>query len=275
MASHNTRVSVPSNVLTSNLVISNGNLKTQEHLHKIRDWTKEKKMKLNVEKTKNIIFNFSKDSQFTTDIELDGKAIETVKETKLLGTVITDRLDWTENTDKIVKEANKRMVFLHKSSKFTCNKSDLKKIYILQIRSKLEQSAVVWHSSLTQKCKNKLERVQKSALRLILGDQFFSYKNALKVLNLQTLDERRESLCLGFAKKCLQENKFKSMFPKKPQIHNMKRRTNEKFIVKRSFTERHRKSAIPSMQRLLNKVELKRQKVCNQIDSFEPVNLYH
>ena len=91
-----------------------------------------------MDKTKNIIFNFSKNSQFTTDIELDGKVIETVKETKLLGTIITVKLDWNRNTEKIVKEANKRMVFLHKSAKFTCNKSDLKKIYILQIRSKLE-----------------------------------------------------------------------------------------------------------------------------------------
>ena len=181
MASYNTRVNVQSNVLTSNLVISNDNLKTQEHLYKIRDWTKEKKMKLNVKK---MIFIFSKNHQFTTDLELDGEAIETVKETKLLGTVITEKLDWTKNTEKIVKEANKRMVFLHKTSKFTCNKSDLKKIYILQIRSKLEQSAVVWHSSLTQKCKNRLERVQKSALRLILGDQYSSYKNVLEVLNL-------------------------------------------------------------------------------------------
>ena len=66
-------------------------------------------MKLNIEKTKNIIFNFSKDNQFTTEIELDGKVIETVKETKLLGTVITDKLDWNRNTDKIVNESNRRM----------------------------------------------------------------------------------------------------------------------------------------------------------------------
>ena len=30
-----------------------------------------------------------------SDFKLDGEAIETVKETKLLGTVITDKLDWT------------------------------------------------------------------------------------------------------------------------------------------------------------------------------------
>ena len=90
MASHNIKARVPSNISTSNLVISNDNLRTQEHLHRISEWTKDKKMKLDVEKTKNIIFNFSKDNQFTTEIELDGKVIETVKETKLLGTLLTD-----------------------------------------------------------------------------------------------------------------------------------------------------------------------------------------
>ena len=272
LASHNVKATVPSNILTSNLVISNDNLKTQEHLHRISEWTKEKKMKLNVEKTKNVIFNFSKENQFTTEIELDGKIIETVKETKLLGTLITDKLDWNRNTEKIVKESNKRMVFLHKSSKFTSNKSDLKKIYIQQIRSKLEQSAVVWHSSLTQRCKQKLERVQKSALRIILGDQYLNYKNALNVLNLQSLEERRESLCLRFAKKCLQVEKFRSMFPIKHQVHNMAKRDNEKYIVRRTLTERHKNSAIPHMQRLLNKVGTKKRTICRQIDQYVPVN---
>ena len=164
------------------------------------------------------------------------------------------------------------MIFLHKSSKFTKNKSDLKMIYIQQIRSKLEQSAVVWHSSLTQKCKDKLERVQKSAFRIILGDQYLNYKNAMKVLNLQSLEERRESLCLKFAKKCLIVKKYRSMFPKRHQVQHLKNRGNEKFVIRRTFTERHRKSAIPHMQRLLNRVETDKSRICKQIDQYVPVN---
>ena len=61
----------------------------------------------------------------------------------------------------VVKQSNKRMSFLHKASKFTNNSNDLKKIYILQVRSKLEQSAMLWHFGLTQKNRNQLERVQK------------------------------------------------------------------------------------------------------------------
>jgi len=163
---------------------------TQDHLNRINSWTDGKKMKLNTSKTKNIIFNFSKNSQFSTEVKLNGEVIETVEETKLLGTVITNDLKWERNTDKIIKEANKRMFFLHKLSKFTKNKEDLKKIYILQIRSKLEQSAVLWHSSITKKCEINLERVQKSAFKIILGDKYVDYDNSLKVLKLQSLGVR-------------------------------------------------------------------------------------
>ena len=61
------------------------------------------------------------------------------------------------------------------------------------------------------------------------------------------------------------------MFPKKHQVHNMEKRVNEKFVIRRTFTERHRKSAIPHMQRLLNKVETEQRKICKQIDNFIPV----
>ena len=164
------------------------------------------------------------------------------------------------------------MSFLHKSSKFTTNKQDLKKIYVLQVRSKLEQSAVVWHSSLSQKCRNKLERVQKSALRIIMGPKYLNYSDALTKLNLQTLNERRQLLCSKFAKKCLMVEKFKKMFPLNKSIHDMKKRGHEKFIVNKSLTERYRLSAIPYMQRLLNESDRKKQKTLRQIDNSMPVN---
>ena len=84
IASHNPKMRVPSNVMTSNIVIPAQNLKTQDHLEKISDWTRRKQMKLNIQKTKNIIFNYSKNFQFSTDLKLEGDIIETVSETKLL-----------------------------------------------------------------------------------------------------------------------------------------------------------------------------------------------
>ena len=93
--------------------------------------------------------------------------------------------------------ANKKMIFLHKASKkFTRNRNELKQIYMLQVNSKLEQSAVLWHFGLSGKNRNSLERVQKSALRVILGESYTSYNNALKELNIDSLQDRRETLLL-------------------------------------------------------------------------------
>ena len=50
------------------------------------------------------------------------------------------------------------------------------------IRPLLEYSDVIWHSSLTSNQTHPLERVQKRALRIILGTDYISYANALDVM---------------------------------------------------------------------------------------------
>ena len=74
------------------------------------------------------------------------------------------------------------MELLRKVASFGTSNDELKDIYILFIRSHLEQSAVVWHSSLTENNRNDLERVQKTALTSIWGDKYISYDQALQKL---------------------------------------------------------------------------------------------
>ena len=272
IASHNFKANIPNNILTSNLKIPSDNLKTQDYMDKIERWTEEKKMKVNEKKTKNLIFNFSKNYQFSTDVRLKGEHIETLDKMKLLGTTITSDLRWNENTSIIVKDSNKRMQFLHRAAKFTNNVWDLKKIYMLQVRSKLEQSAVVWHSSLTQKNSSDLERVQKSALKLILKEKYVDYKNALNVMKLDTLAVRREKLCLKFAKDCVRNEKLHDMFPKSRKSHLMDMRQNYKFVVKKARTERLQRSAVVNMQKLLNKDDLEKRDTLRQLNDIVPVN---
>ena len=280
MASHNVRSRVPSNIQVSNIFIPSEHLKTQDNMVRVDEWTEAKQMKLNVKKTKNMMFNFTKNYQFSTDINLKGEIIETVDQTKLLGTYITSDLKWNKNTDAIVKETNKRMRILHKAVKFTNNYKDLKQIYMLQIRSKLDQSAVVWHSSLSKRNRSDLERVQKSALKCILGDKYESYNNALQSLKIQSLEERREAMCLKFAKQCVKLDKMKKLFPRNVNAHKMNKRSTDIYQEERANTERLKKSAIPAMQRLLNREELRKRVIHKKIDNFVPVNfgscgLYH
>ena len=69
-------------------------------------------------------------------------------------------------------------------------------LYFLFVRSLLEQSATVWHSSLTQENIDDLERVQKSAVKIILGLKYDGCKKSLIKLDMESLQERREFLCL-------------------------------------------------------------------------------
>ena len=107
---------------------------------------------------------------------------------------------------------------------------ELVQIYILYIRSVRENCAVVWHSSITRGEELELERVQKTALRIILKENYLNYEEALTETNLKTLKERREHLCRNFAKKCIKTGYSSDLFPLNPSSLNS--RNHEKFLVK-------------------------------------------
>ena len=51
-----------------------------------------------------MIFNFTKDFQFSTRLLLDDNNIEELESTKLLGTIISHDLKWNLNTKNIIKK---------------------------------------------------------------------------------------------------------------------------------------------------------------------------
>ena len=209
-------------------------------------------MILNQKKTKVMIFNFTDNYKFTTRLTMNQENIEVVNKAKLLGVIISDDLKWDENTSYLVKKANARMELLRRVASFTTSIEDKKNIYVLYVRSILEQSSVVWSSSITQDNSDDLERVQKSAVRIILGKNFDKYEDALMRVDLETLKDRREVLSTNFAKKCLDNEKTKSMFQLREKTHRMNARNEEHFEVNFAHTERLKNSAIPYMQRILN-----------------------
>ena len=120
----------------------------------------------------------------------------------------------------------------------------------MYIRSVVEQYATVWHSSITNGEKNDLERTQKVALKILFGNTYTTYADALKWTGLDTLSARRSQLCLNFARKCPKKDKTKSMFPLNKTDVNTRNR--EHYKVTSAKTDRLARSAIPYMQRLLN-----------------------
>ena len=255
ITSFNLKNSVPSDVPLHNQFIPPENLKSQGWLDEINNWTENQQMMINENKTKTMFFNYTDKYKFTSRLKLNNENVEVIDSTRLLGTILTDDLKWDSNTSSIVKKANARMELLRRVASFGPPVDDLKNIYILFMRSMLEQSATVWHSSLTEENASDLERVQKSAVKVILDQKYNGYQNGLAQLGLENLRERRENICLEFARKCVKNKKLDHMFPKNVNTHSMETRNKETYMVQHANTERLQKSAIIHMQKLLNEYD--------------------
>ena len=240
---------VPSDITVGSFFLPSSKYKSQTILNNVAEWTEAKKMKLNEEKTKFMIFNFTSNYQFDTRLHLNNKIIEKVEHTKLLGTFISSDLTWRKNTQFIIQKAYKRLEIIRKLYEFNVPTQALVNIYTLYVRSVLEFNSCVWHFNITIEESSEIERVQKNSLKLILKDRFISYENALTVTNLQSLEARRTLLCKRFAIKCTKNPRTSNMFPLDNSRHS------NKYKVNFARHDRLLYSAIPQMQRMLNTIK--------------------
>ena len=166
------------------------------------------KMRINCTITKLMVFNPGRSWDFLPRFHFINDELDVVEEIKLLEVIIRSDLSWQQNTDYIVIKKNKNLWSLRRLKKLGARTTDLVDVYIKQVRSLLEFAAVVWHPSLRNKDRVRIERVQKSALCVILVDNYRSYRAALKEVNLESLFSRRNRLSKKFAKKSLKHSKF-------------------------------------------------------------------
>ena len=131
------------------------------------------------------------------------------------------------------------------------NNEDLLEIYRTQVIRVLELAVPAWQGYISHSDKANIERVQKSLCHIILGDEYFSYRNALGLLSLETLDNRRNKLCLKFAKKCEKHEKFKHWF--KLNNNNVNTRSEKlKYCQVQARLTRFEKSPISFITNMLN-----------------------
>ena len=131
----------------------------------------------------------------------------------------------------------------------------------------MELAVPAWAPGLTGKEVKQLERVQKSALAIILGDSYKSYKHALKKLDVESLESRREKICLTFGKRALKNEKFCKWFSyndvNKPKINTRHAESKPIYKLKpvTTKTKRYKRSPIPYITNLLNtEFDLKKRK---------------
>ncbi len=93
--------------------------------------------------------------------------VTTVESFRVLGSTISQDLKWDIHIDSIVKKAQQRLHFLRQKRKFNLPQELLKQFYSAIIESVLCTSITVWFSSATKSDLRRLQRVVRTAERII------------------------------------------------------------------------------------------------------------
>ena len=141
------------------------------------------------------------------------------------------------------------MWILRRMKLLNVSPSILLDVYTKEIRPVLELAVPAWHSGLTAKQSDQIERVQRVALSIILGNHHTSYKSALNLLSIETLQQRRFTLCKNFVKKTVQ-SRHANFFVQNASYHHTRGRKT--FAEQQSHTKRAFMSPLAYLTRLAN-----------------------
>ncbi|KAI8483411.1 hypothetical protein Bbelb_388740 [Branchiostoma belcheri] len=186
-------------------------------------------------------------------LSVNGIELQHVQGMKILGVFLQANLRWNSHVDSICCKSSQRLFLLRKLKHFHISPEDLVTVYVSYIGPVLEYAAPVWHSGLTTELSNKIEKIQRRAVRIIMGAKYTSYTEGCSCLGLPTLQSRRLLLTVNFANSLRQSEQFRHFLPPvRSAISGRQTRSAYKLNTPRSRTDRYQNSALPFMIRLLN-----------------------
>ena len=195
---------------------------TDEAVH----WSAENHMSVNCDKTKELQVCFGRSKPTLPPITIDDKPIARVSTAKLLGVTFSSDLTWDAHIEDIHTKACQRLYSLRLLWRAGVQSSHIVRIFTSLIRLLLEYACPVWHTGLPGILSEKLEGVQRRALRIAYPDS--SYSEAMQLSGLPTLHDRREQLSRGFFQAILSpSHKLHHLLPAHREVsYNLRRQAS-------------------------------------------------
>ena len=228
----------------------------QTTMTEVQEWSSANGMTLNPTKCQIMQISFMKHPPPAPEIIIDGQILQETTHARVLGVHLQNDLKWTTHVNYMLQRANGRLYMLRLLKSHGLSLKDLCTIYVGYVRPLVEYACPVWNGGLTKQQILLLERVQKRALRIILGPMYLTYAASLSLFELPSLDERRKSLCLTFAKGLVKDTRLSHLIPQPKETGRVLRTTGVRRQQIRCRTERLRTSAIPYLTELLNEKNL-------------------
>ena len=174
------------------------------------------------------------------------------RNSKIAWNFLTSDLRWEVNSREIYKKALTKMWLLRRLKKLKLDYHSILEFCLKEIRPVLEHGVPVWNSGITKKQSNELEKIQKIAFRIILGDNYISYNVACTLLNVMPLRYRRTELCTTFAIKLYKSYRSADFFLPAKKNENLRNKNINLVIEQKCNTKRLYNAPHNYLARLIN-----------------------
>ena len=118
-------------------------------------WNLQNKFQLNVQKCKELLFQFHRNR-----VPFDNIHLLAVRQAKILGVTVSDDLRWSTHVLNIIKKANKRIFFIVQLKGAKIPTKEILNFYCCCVRPVLEYACEVFHFALPKYLSDNIERVQ-------------------------------------------------------------------------------------------------------------------
>ena len=162
-------------------------------MKKLSDWFAHNRLSLNYVKTE--LMRFSKSSKNDTEptIEIDGKPIREVTETKFLGVYLDKNISWRKHIGNIITKISQTVGIIGRARSFM-DTPQLILLYNTMVLPHLQYCLINWGNfkdDRNLKLRDRILRLQKCYMRIIYGahrlshaDPLFARANTLKIDDL-------------------------------------------------------------------------------------------
>ena len=120
---------------------------TQDSANITAQWSSDNDMRINTNKTKEMVICFCKDRTYVESlpyIDINGTDIERVTQAKVLGVTISSDLRWNAHVGEIVAKARKRVYMIYQLKCAGINQNDLVRINVSVIRPAGVSNYISW-----------------------------------------------------------------------------------------------------------------------------------
>ncbi len=232
-ATHSSNIIVKFATKVVGLITDNDEMAYREEVSTLTKWCQENHLSLNIDKTKELVVDFRRQSRVHTPISIDKTPVERVNSIKFLGVHITEDLTWSAHTDAVLKKAHQRLFFLRRLRKFGTSPSILRSFYTCTVESILTGCITTWFGNSTAGNHKALKRVVRTARHIVGGE----------LPSLQNIYTRR---CTRKARRIIKDSshpshRLLSLLPSRRRLRSVQSRTS-----------RLRDSFFPQAIRLMN-----------------------